>query len=198
MKVEKFDHVHDVQSMYRSVLDSMSKPGRVNNISEELNRVDTYADIPKEIMGMAYLLLNTESSFYIQSDEKQSYIKLHTYARPVEWTEADYVFVDKSEISEEDMIKVVDEVKRGDLEDPHRGATIIIKTDELTEGQRYRITGPGIKGYHEMSLGGMTDDFVQARSRANYEYPMGVDMIVIDREGKLMALPRTTKIEVID
>lgn len=197
MKVEKFDQVHDVQKIYREVLDSMSKPGTINNIHEILSKVEVYSDIPRELMGMAYLLLNAESSFYIDGREKARYIKLHTYGKPVPRNLADFILLDEASEGEDGVVQAVKEAKRGELQDPHLGATFIVKVESLDEGKGFKISGPGIKGNDEVKLGGLGQAFIEARREANCEYPMGVDFILIDNKGRVVALPRTTEIGVV-
>ena len=56
------------------------------------------------------------------------------------------------------------------------------------------LTGPGIKkeNYMQVKIKG---DWLGEREKKNIEYPLGIDMILLDEESNVMCLPRTTQIK---
>jgi len=63
----KLDKVHDIQKIYRKVLDLMSRPGKIANISDEVKEVQPIVDIFDATFGLMLMLLDMEVSFHIVS-----------------------------------------------------------------------------------------------------------------------------------
>ncbi|MDO5527945.1 MAG: phosphonate C-P lyase system protein PhnH [Paracoccus sp. (in: a-proteobacteria)] len=77
---------------------------------------------------------------------------------------------------------------------PERGATIIAPAT-IGAGQRLRLSGPGIEGTRDLALGGIAPALWDLRARI-CAYPLGVELLLVD-EARLVALPRSTRIEVL-
>lgn len=194
--MEKFDYIHDIQNSYRKLLDSMAKPGRINNIKEEVDKLEVHSKLSKELMLLADVLLNLESSFYIKELEFQHYIKLHTFAKVEKVEEAEFIFVDRKNYSEEEFRDLLEKVRIGTLQDPHLGGTLIVKVEKITEDSILSLKGPGIKDKKYLGIVGLSREFIEKREEINSEFPMGVDMIFVDNSGNLVCIPRTTEVEV--
>lgn len=54
----KFDYVHDVQNGYRKVLNSMARPGVVENLNEEASNIDSEIEAYKSTVFMMLMLLD--------------------------------------------------------------------------------------------------------------------------------------------
>jgi alpha-D-ribose 1-methylphosphonate 5-triphosphate synthase subunit PhnH len=86
--------------------------------------------------------------------------------------------------------------KLGTLESPEQSATLILKVESLIEGAlSVLLTGPGINGSQSVSISGLDTDWLSNREDWVCEFPLGVDLILID-DKRLIAIPRTTKVEV--
>jgi alpha-D-ribose 1-methylphosphonate 5-triphosphate synthase subunit PhnH len=99
--------------------------------------------------------------------------------------------------------------QRGTLVDPHLGATTVMETDSVAESgkgaertagsTRWKLTGPGIKDAAYIRVFS-SDPLVirnafQARNEACLEFPLGVDLILLDKSQKIVSIPRTTILE---
>ena len=76
----ELDMVHDIQKTYRKVLNCMSRPGHMENIIEESEKVDINIDFLRPTLVM---LLDAEVSFNVISEkeaEVTSFISQLTYA----------------------------------------------------------------------------------------------------------------------
>lgn len=193
---EKFDFVHDIQKVYRNLLDSMSKPGVINNIKNEVDKLDVYSDLSKGLMTLSYTLLNIESKFYTKDENDKNYIKLRTLGKPVDIEKAEFIIMDIAKYTKDEILNTLEKVQIGTLEDPHLGATVVIKTSNLSNDKKYILKGPGIKDIAYVNIEGIDMDFFNKRTEIMYEYPLGFDLIFIDSNGNLLCLPRTTKVEV--
>ena len=87
--------------------------------------------------------------------------------------------------------------QRGTLESPQQGATVIVRVahlgDERSTGQRLRLHGPGIQGQTPLQVEGLHAEWLQARVIWNADFPMGVDLLLVDGNCAA-AIPRTTRI----
>ncbi len=199
MKIEKFDYIHDVQKIYRKLLDSMSKPGKINNIKEETDKIELHCEgLSKGVMGLAHTLLNLESTFYIKDKLKQNYIKLHTLSKIKNISKSEFIFVEKENYTNIELINIMDECEIGDLENPHLGATLIIEVSNIENDGNLLFRGPGIKTKNSFRVKDLDVEFFQKREEINMDFPLGIDIILVDKLGNIGCIPRTTKVEVND
>lgn len=79
----------------------------------------------------------------------------------------------------------------GTLEEPEKGATLIVLVGSLDDGPRIRIEGPGVDGAAHFSVDGLHREWVIARARWCKNLPLGCDIILADAK-RIIALPRTS------
>jgi alpha-D-ribose 1-methylphosphonate 5-triphosphate synthase subunit PhnH len=193
----KFDLVHDAQSIFRSLLAANSFPGTLRDISAESSRIDPELGVDPRLAVLALVLLDGEVSFSWLGDDSGNQsltiAKLcSSEAKPA--PEADFVFAASGASS---LVEAISKAKEGTLVDPERGATVIALADSLAAAGSLVARGPGIKGEANFMVGfeaGSSDGWLEARAERNVEFPLGVDLILVDRAGGLMAFPRSTNI----
>jgi alpha-D-ribose 1-methylphosphonate 5-triphosphate synthase subunit PhnH len=205
------DKVHDLQSVFRNLLQAFSFPGRIVEISGTISRMDADLPLAPHLVLPALTLLDAETTFSVVSDQSDVHSKLLsrlTYARYLPPQEADFLFVTANQ---DHILQALQDAREGTLEEPHRGSTIVLETGYLfsddpenethqespaawTPGDRkWELTGPGIPGRRILQAAGM-DGWNHRRTDRNREFPLGVDMVLVTPEGKLAALPRTSRI----
>ncbi|MEJ5375401.1 MAG: phosphonate C-P lyase system protein PhnH [bacterium] len=74
---------------------------------------------------------------------------------------------------------------------PEQGATLLLQVDSLTEGDGFRLSGPGIYDKAFLKVAGVPESFWSWRRTLEKRYPLGVDLI-LTCGSFLAALPRTT------
>ncbi|MBU3112534.1 phosphonate C-P lyase system protein PhnH [Clostridium lacusfryxellense] len=191
----KLDLVHDTQKAYRKLLNCMSRPGVIESIKEQSEKIDFDISFYKGTLINMYMLLDGEVTFNIVSnntEEITKFVNQLTYAKATTLEEADFIFIlrDARENSLGDAFK---NAKIGTLIDPHKAATIIVEVEKLTTDRKYLLKGPGIEDLCQVNI--ITQClFVEERKSKNIEYPLGVDTVFIDKEDQIMCLPRTTSI----
>lgn len=79
----------------------------------------------------------------------------------------------------------------GTLESPEFGVTILLKVTALGEGIGLQLTGPGIASTQALAVSGLDSVWLERRQVWNEDFPLGVDLILIDANS-IVALPRTT------
>ena len=188
-KKHSFDAVFDGQKVFRLILEAMSNPARAVNIKEYADKL--FGGHPV-FLAVAMTLLDNEVSFntcgnHSLSDEIASL----TLAKRAPLESADFIFV-----HDPNTVKnVIENAKRGTLADPHQSATVIIQND----GEpvcRSAFSGPGIDKRIEVQTTQRVKKAIALRDEQDYEYPQGIDLIFISNDGGLIAIPRTSRMEV--
>ncbi|MEL6451892.1 MAG: phosphonate C-P lyase system protein PhnH [Pseudomonadota bacterium] len=77
---------------------------------------------------------------------------------------------------------------------PDDGATVVLRA-QIGHGARLRLSGPGIEGATDISIGGLADGFWHQR-QALLRYPMGFDLFLLDGAA-VIGVPRSTHVEVL-
>lgn len=189
------DVVHDTQEVFRTILHCMSRPGTIKNIEEIGRPIGQHEYCAHSIFITAITLLDAEVRFHIVGENADAIGELlssFTFSKVGEMHEADYIFImkdaGKSQISDAFM-----KAKKGTLSNPQQSATIIIETNRLSNGIHLTLEGPGIEHKENVEIDASEDWFAE-RTEANKEYPLGLDMVLIDHKSNIMCLPRTTVI----
>lgn len=191
----ELDLVHDIQRAYRKTLDSMSRPGLINNLRPQADKIDLEIGCFDSTLVLVQMLFDTEVKFKVCSQREAEMAKLInqlTYAKATEVEKADYILV-LNDAQPEDLERAFRMAYPGDLRDPHKAATIIIEADSVGNDRDLTLTGPGIekKSYIKVTT---TDSWVDLRADKNSEYPLGIDLIFIDPNDNILCLPRTIQI----
>ncbi|QRG69070.1 phosphonate C-P lyase system protein PhnH [Brevibacillus choshinensis] len=192
------DIVHDIQTAYRSVLDSLSRPGVVSNLTEQASRVDIESGCFEATLILALMLLDTEVTFAVVADGEQQELVTRlfnqlTYAKSVEIDQADYAFV-LSSAKAEQLEAALEMAKTGELINPHESATIVVEADLVSQEKGLVLRGPGIET-ETVARVERSGEWLRVRAEKNEEFPLGIDILFVDREHRLLGLPRTTKVE---
>nr|WP_106782396.1 phosphonate C-P lyase system protein PhnH [Lysinibacillus timonensis] len=183
--------VHITQQAFRQVLDALSFPGKVNKLAEGPNAISVF--IPQTGL-VCQTLLDSEVTFYVAGDEPNisKMVQAYTGSHITNIKEADFVIFPLM-LSLEEALTSLKSVKVGDLVNPHNSATIIYEVESLVAGYTYKLVGPGIKDINTLTCS-LNPAIFEIRKEINTEYPLGIDLIIIDRQGNVMGIPRTTQI----
>lgn len=194
------DIVRATQHIYRRLVDAMSHPGhRWQLIPHPLMSIEQNQN-PTWMASVLLTLVDHEMTLHVvesaDSTDLRNIMTRRTRATEVPMSEADFVAADMASFDPDSMTTM----KRGTLDYPDDGASIVLQVESLTAtgGPSIALTGPGVKGEVVLPLGELTTGFIAARNEVTQDYPLGIDVIVVDRSGLVMALPRTTSVSVRD
>ncbi len=191
----KLDLVHDIQSTYRLTLDAMSRPGKIVSLSSDVTAINDSLYFFPSTWLLIHMLLDIDVTFNVISslpEEKLALMNQLTYAKPASMHQADYIFV-SHDANNSDVHAAIEQVKNGSLVDPHESATVIIEVEALSTEAYYELRGPGIKSCTYINIHSHVE-WQTIREQRNIEYPLGIDLIFVDRKHQLIALPRTTQV----
>ncbi|MFZ5754804.1 MAG: phosphonate C-P lyase system protein PhnH, partial [Bacillota bacterium] len=187
-----FDYVHDIQKAFRKVLDSTARPGKINSLREESQKLDLPLEANKAALLLMLMLLDNEVTFYVAGREGPQiarYMRQLTYAPTAPLEEAAFVFVLEDAVADNQLLTIMEKCKRGDLLNPHLSATLVVEVVSLAGEGEWGLQGPGIKGENYLSIAA-EDGWVEKRAEINKEYPLGIEMYFLDRAYNLAAIPR--------
>ncbi|MEH7011828.1 phosphonate C-P lyase system protein PhnH [Neobacillus niacini] len=193
----KLDIVHDLQSVYRKMVDSTSRPGLISDLRKEAALVEEEdkKGCSASLLLLALTLFDQEVSFKVfsnQADTVSKTINQLTYAKPTETKNADYLLI-LQDAENGSLEEAIINAKPGTLKNPHSSATVIVEVDSVTSGEAFLLKGPGIHTTELVHLD-INENWVESRQEKNKEYPLGIDFIFIDQNHQLLSLPRTTQI----
>ena len=142
----KLDLVHDTQQAYRKLLRCMSRPGVIESIEVQSEKIDFDISFYKGTLVNMFVLLDGEVTFNIVSKNKEEvtkFVNQLTYARATTLEEADFIFILKDAV-ENSLGDAIKRSKPGTLIDPHTFATIIVEGEKLSYEKNYTLKGPAI------------------------------------------------------
>jgi alpha-D-ribose 1-methylphosphonate 5-triphosphate synthase subunit PhnH len=196
-RILTLDIVHDLQSVYRKLVDSTSRPGLISDLRKEAALVEEEdkKGCSASVLLIALTLFDQEVSFKVfspQADSVTQTINQLTYAKPTEAKKADFLLI-LQDAEKGCFEEAIIHAKAGTLKNPHKSAFIIVEVKSVTSGEALLLKGPGIHTTELVHLD-IIENWVESRQEKNKEYPLGVEMIFIDQDHQLLSLPRTTQI----
>lgn len=182
--------IHQTQQHYRTLIDIFSYPGKIAKSAEKPNNYSTVSD---GVLMTVMTLFDNEVTFHTTfKSDGQEFITL-TGARMVEEAgDADYVVIKEKDLNS----SIFEKASVGTLPSPEHSASLIIEVESFHQGNFYKMTGPGIKDEVIIQVS-LDEKWIHHRNEKCKEYPLGIDLILIDDQNNMMSIPRTTKIEVI-
>jgi alpha-D-ribose 1-methylphosphonate 5-triphosphate synthase subunit PhnH len=185
--------VQYIQQLYRKLIKCYSHPGSVEEFpTDDKHDFEFDSALGRPLLSIALLLLDREVTHEIMgapADERNTLVEL-TYSRRT-GNDADYIFICRNTAAEE-AGQCIHDAKTGSLIDPQKAATVVFETDDLYSGECVTLCGPGIKDT-EVLKSTCPAWFWNLRREKNRDFPLGIDIILLDAKGRIAALPRTTK-----
>jgi len=186
-----FDYVFTGQRIFRLVLDSMCRPGKISQLPETC--LNPPPGMPPYMAAVSFTLLDEEVTFAALGEdgaEWSRYLALNTRAVPAEAERAGFIIAPGSRNNTE-MARAT----RGGLLYPDRGATVLLVVESLAAGGPAQLdlilSGPGVRDTAGLSVAGMDPANLELLAVANSEYPLGLDTVLIGQDGSLACLPRS-------
>jgi alpha-D-ribose 1-methylphosphonate 5-triphosphate synthase subunit PhnH len=201
-----FDTVHGAQEVFRVLLEALANPGRVLNLRAPEDQFSAQG----RWLAPALTLLDKETGFFWDGDSQTGEeMRFLTGASQVPLEEADFVFLpsldgaDYPETTMAEAARILSTVKQGTHPDPHDSALLFIAAGERYTGKDagepvngpVSLKGPGIPPEgRRIDLLPAEAVWCRARDDQGFEYPCGVELIFLRRDGSLLAFTRKTEL----
>ncbi|SEJ46386.1 alpha-D-ribose 1-methylphosphonate 5-triphosphate synthase subunit PhnH [Bhargavaea ginsengi] len=191
----QLDSVHDIQKVYRELLQCMARPGKIADIRDSAAKADFVRECHPATFLVIQTLLDAEVTFHVLGERKDAIrrkIEDYTFAGHTSAEDADYIIA-PAETGEPELLEAIRGCRAGTLENPHQSATWIIEAGALGGSSDWKLSGPGIRDEAEAPIA-LSEAFVRTRSMKTQEFPTGIDLIFTDGDGLISSIPRTTAI----
>ncbi|HKE84347.1 MAG TPA: phosphonate C-P lyase system protein PhnH [Vicinamibacterales bacterium] len=195
-----YDPILHSQRHFRSLLDSMSRPGTIN----ELSAVDLTPPpgLNRASVLVAFALLNADVQFHLvgMTEQEAAYLTTNTgSSHATEVAGAAFVFTAGHEPP-----ALLEEINCGTLTYPDTAATIVIQVEAMAQepsadGLILTLQGPGIDGRTSVWVRGLSPDLLLALQARNAEFPLGIDALVTcdgggEGSARVLGIPRTCQV----
>jgi len=181
--------IHQDHATFRVVLQAMSRPGTPCRLPIQESVTGKHA----QLIQLLSCLMDNEVSFTIVGDDGgplATDLSHRTGSARVDIDKSDFVIATGGTTS-----GLSSRIKRGTLEYPDGGATLVYLVDEIAEeGGTAELSGPGVNGTVCPLFIGLSASELRGLREINAEYPLGVDAMFLDTNGRIACIPRSTRI----
>jgi alpha-D-ribose 1-methylphosphonate 5-triphosphate synthase subunit PhnH len=198
LKEHRFDPIRDSQHIFRELMMALAFPGK----PRQLKSLDM-AVTPTEVQyGLQPLLtlLDLETVFHVhatdpgQQQTVTDYLSINTNSRPEPLPQADFVLCLGPTLNGR-----FSELKKGSLPQPNDGATVFYLVEKICAdpngaGALLTLEGPGVRDRCEIRIIGLSPAEVDQWALYRRDYPMGIDIYLISRDGSLIGIPRSVEV----
>ena len=188
------------QQTFRVALAAMTTPGRIGQLAWEPELSDQIAGPDRWLAALLLALADHEVSLAVELADRSN-----TFAGEiVRWTRAAMAIPDAADmvVAEAGTMDagLPARLRRGSLQYPDDATLLIIQVerlgDDATGGTVLSLEGPGVDGRISLRVDDVSPDVIAARDVAVSQYPTGIDLLLVDRDGRIAGIPRTTVITV--
>lgn len=181
--------IHRMQRAFRAVMNAFAQPGTIVDLCDDA--IDATGE-REPLMTLVRLFVDQAVTFYCCDDDLADRIAFETKARRSACSEALFV-VAPGTVSAANA--GVADACAGTLVSPEKGATVFIECARVSatpdEGLTgFEVSGPGVKDVNRFWTD--SDEWACVREGRRDEYPLGVEMILVDDGGRLAVVPRSS------
>ncbi|HEX7913444.1 MAG TPA: phosphonate C-P lyase system protein PhnH [Paraburkholderia sp.] len=186
------DPVHDTQAVFRTLLDTLSRPGTVGVVEDVLPEARA---AHAELAAFAALLTLCDYAtpvWLAQADTALgSALRFHTGAPLADEPEqAAFAYIHDAV-----ALPPLERFAPGTAESPEQSVTLLIRVDALSGGAPVVLSGPGIQHTTTIAPVGLPERFWRERAALAPLFPCGIDCYLVCGT-RLIGLPRTTQAKV--
>ena len=184
------DKVLSAQSTFRSVMDAMARPGRVQRIAPTSGKP---AAMMQGTAAIALTLFDHDTPIWLDAamsatPDVAKWLKFHTSAPVV----ADSSIASFALVGSPQNLPSLDRFAFGSNEYPDRSTTLILQVESLTDGPALELRGPGIDGAATLQASIQPQDLFERLAVNAALFPRGIDVVLVHGD-TIVAIPRTTR-----
>ncbi len=188
---------------FRILLDCLARPGKVGHLPPPpLSGMPTLPNGREpdliavaacmSLLDQTVCFAHAVDAVWIGADHPLTrWIALRTNARPAAPAEADFALLHNPA-----CLSLLGELNEGTLLTPELSCTAFLCVPMIdADGTTLRLSGPGIKGMTRVGLPGLSRAELDALAQRR-PFPLGIDIFLIDGQGRCLGLPRATQIAI--
>ena len=187
------DPVHDTQTVFRTLLDALARPGTIGVIETRLPAADVSAARAGLAAFAALLTLADYATpvWLAQPDAAlAAALRFHAGA-PLAEAAREAVF---AYVHDAAALPPLEDFASGTPESPEQSATVFVRVEALSGGTPLTLRGPGIETTRSIAPVGLPERFWRERAALAPHFPCGIDFYLVCG-ASLIGLPRTTLVE---
>ncbi|MCP3715718.1 phosphonate C-P lyase system protein PhnH [Paraburkholderia sp. CNPSo 3281] len=190
------DPVHDTQTVFRTLLDALARPGTIGVVETPLPAA-TAADASPARAGLAAFasllaLADYATPVWLAQPDAALAAALRFHAgAPLAQQACEAAF---AYVHDAAALPPLDAFASGTPESPEQSATVFVRVDSLAGGAPLTLRGPGIETTCCIAPVGPPERFWRERAALAPHLPCGIDFYLVCGD-RLMGLPRTTLVE---
>lgn len=183
------DLVLGAQSVFRAVMEALSRPGTVQSIASD---AAPPAPLTPELGAVALTLCDHDTLLWLDpvlaaNEAVRAWLAFHCGA-PLTSEIGEAAFALVSDVAQ---LPPLARFGQGSDEYPDRSTTVVLAVG--ADDRSVTLKGPGIKDQLTTALPLPAGDFIDQWAENRERFPRGVDMLLV-RDGTVAGLPRTTRI----
>ena len=209
MMIREDAELHRAQRAFRSVLDAFARPGTVQSIELAPGNPARPAALDAALDAATRLFVDQAVTFCVadsETDATTAYLTSETHARRAPLRDADFVVV-PARADAQTAREAVAEACRGTLASPEKGATVLMGCARLAEVPEdsqvaepavhvVALRGPGVERENRFAVD--RADWLRARDARGDEFPCGIEIVLVDPDGRVVAVPRSSRATLLD
>jgi alpha-D-ribose 1-methylphosphonate 5-triphosphate synthase subunit PhnH len=185
------DKVLSAQSVFRSVMDAMARPGSIQRIA---SAAGTPVGMMRGTAAIALTLFDHDTPVWLDgrmsaTADVGKWLKFHTSAPVV----ADSSIAGFALVGDPENLPALDRFAFGSNEYPDRSTTLILQVGSLAGGPVVELRGPGIDGSAALRASIQPRDLFERLAINAALFPRGIDVVLV-HDDSIVAIPRTTRL----
>ena len=184
------DPTLDSQRIFRSVLEAISRPGRIVDVAAA---IQPPAPLHPVTAAVCLTLFDFDTPLWLDDaaarPEVVEWLKFHC-GMPLA---AEPEVAGFALVADAGRMPPLRSFNAGTAEHPERSATVIVQVRALIGGTGRRLTGPGIADEVHLDVAGVPESFWTWALDNHAQFPRGVDVLMSAGQ-VIAALPRTTRV----
>ena len=193
--ISQNSEIHRMQHAFRAAMDAAARPGKVHVLP--LQGAASPTGLDASLDTLVRMFVDQAVTFaYLGAAVRERAIAAETRSRAVGAAQAAFVVV-PHESTDPTVAYAVEKATCGTLIAPDKGATVLIGCDALFQDsvdgmQGFAVAGPGVKG--ETRFYATSDVWQRAREERGDEYPCGIEIVLVDKAGRIVVIPRSSEV----
>lgn len=205
MMIREDADLHRMQETFRSVLDAFAYPGTVHRVEAAPDNPARPTALDPALESIVRLFVDQAVTFAVadvEPDALAAYVTSESHASRASVCDAGFVIV-PARADARMATEAVLESCRGTLMAPEKGATLLMGCTRIAEASAatertepamfvVEVRGPGVRDVNRFAVDRI--GWAEARAAREDEFPCGVEMVLVDPSGNLVAVPRSSRV----